>query len=158
MKACAIALALIVIIGFSVIGIIIYSAFPHDSKKVWFILHTNNMLEADSSAGDSVAGPVLIAGYFTGKRGLPNVAVPAADVYICVSRNKLDTSKKDTALLLDTRLLNGSGELAHPEYYGVGVKPAKKLKECQVMIPENLIKKLRNYKYRYGMVQLITDD
>ena len=158
MKAYAIALALIVIIGFSVIGWIICSAFPHDSKKVWFILHTDNLSQEDSSEGDSVAGPALIAGYFTGKRDPPNVAVPTANVYICVSSTKLDTSKKDTALLLDTRLLNGSGDVAHPEYYGVGVKPAKKLKECQVLIPENLIKKIRNYKYRYRMVQLITDD
>jgi len=158
MKAYAIALALIVIIGFSAVGIIIYSAFHHDSKKVWFVLHTNNMNEADGSTLDSLNGPAVIAAHFAGKSSDNNKSTPLADIFICVSRNNADTSKTDTILLLDTRLLHGSGDLDKPENFWTGVKPSKKLKECRVLIPEGLIKSVGSYKYRYGMVQLVTDD
>ncbi|HZY39655.1 MAG TPA: hypothetical protein VFE53_23530 [Mucilaginibacter sp.] len=158
MKACAVALALIVIIGFSVIGMVIYSAFPHDSKKAWFILHTDKMSEADSSAADTAEGPSVIATYFA-DRGKPgDSSISAADIFICASVDKADRSKTDTVLLLDTRLLNGSEGLDHPEKYWTQVKSARKLKECGIRIPENLVKKVRTYKYRYGRVALMMED
>jgi hypothetical protein len=158
MKAYAIALALIVIIGFSMVGWIIYSAFPHDSRKVRFVLHTSAMSEADSGVLDPFNGPAVIAAHFAGKSDEANKSTPLADVFVCACRDKLDTSKTDTVLLLDTRLLHGSGDLDKPDYYWTGVKPAKKLNECRVLIPEGLVKKLGGYKYRYGRVELITDD
>ncbi len=158
MKAYAVALALVVIIGFSVIGIIIYNAFPHDSRKRWVVLHTNNMSEADISPADTINGPAVIAGHFAGKADPQDSTIPLADVYVCVSRNKSDSSKTDTILLLDTRRLNGSGDLRRPEYYSTGVKPSKKLNECRVLIPEKRIKRITAYKYKYARVELITDD
>jgi hypothetical protein len=158
MKAYAIALALIVIIGFSAVGIIIYSAFHHDSKKVWFVLHTNHMREADSSAADTAEGPSVIAAYFVDKSKADDKSIPLADIFVCASVDKADRSKTDTVLLLDTLLLNGSDGLDHPEKYWTQVKSAKKLNECRIRIPESLVKMVSTYKYRYGRVELIMED
>jgi len=158
MKGYAIALVIIVIAGFSFIGLIIYRNFPHDSKKVSFVLNTANMIEAESRAVDSTMGPAVVAGYFGDKSDDLNNAIPRTDVFVCVSVNQSDSSKTDTVLLLDTRLLNGSGNLDAPEKYWTQIKPAKRLSKCRVLIPESLIKKLRTYKYRYGKVELVMED
>jgi hypothetical protein len=157
MKVYFIALIVIVVAGFSFIGLAIFKGVPQESKKA-VLLNTLEMTEANSNSADSTMSPAVIAVYLAGKSNAINNGAPWADAFVCVKSNRLDTSKTDTILLLDTRTGNENGNLGDVTKYWTGVKPALKLNECRISIPESLVKKFKNYQYKYCNVQLVTDD
>jgi len=156
MKVYFIALIVIVVAGFSFIGLIIYNAFPHPPQPVVFYLNTGGMIEADNTVVDSTNGPTIIHSYPCKKNSNTSSGVPWADLFLCRSVKK-DTLHPDTVLILDTRLQHTNGDFERDDFW-TGVKPTIKLNACRVLLPENEIKRLIKYKYKYGQVFLITDD
>ena len=157
MRGFAIALVLIVVAGFSFIGLIIGGAFPQHESKIAIYLNTKNMQEADNRIIDSTMGPAVIEAYPAIKSNAINNGVPWTDMFVCVKVNSTDTSKTDTILLLDTRT-GINDDLSDVTKYWTGIKPAPRLNQCRILIPEKLAKRVQTYPYKYCDVRLITDD
>ena len=161
MKAYFIVLVIIVVGGFTFIGLVIFNIskdFPQESKEVPSVLNTENMTEVDKRNADSTMRPAVIAMYPAGKSNAFNNGTSWADVFVCGLPNQLDTSKTDTILLLDTRTGKKLDNLGDVTIYWTNVEPAKKLKECRILIPKSQVKKFKAYPYKYCNVQLVTDD
>ena len=150
-------LAIVVLAGFSFIGAIIFRSSRGESKA-FFILNTRSMSEADSSVVDSTWGPVVNDIYLAGKQQSAGNVIPLADAFVCLSPNKSDLTKADTILLLDIQSQISDKDAENPAKFWTGVRPAKKLNACRVLIPEGMLKKFKTYKYKYGKVTLMTDD
>jgi hypothetical protein len=152
-------LVIVVLAGFLFIGRIIFGRSWKESKKVMVILGTSHMTEADNSVVDSAMSGLVVASiYLAGKEQNTNNAVPLADAFVCVSHNNSDSSKTDTTLLLDTQLQHSNEDIGNPTKFETEIRPAKKLSECRVLIPEELVKRLKTYKYKYSDLVLVTDD
>jgi hypothetical protein len=151
-------LVIVVLAGFLLIGRIIFGRSGQESKKALVILNTRYMTEADNSVVDLTMGPTVAGIYLAGKEEATNNTAPQADAFVCVSTNKSDSTKTDTIILLDTQLRHSDKDADKPAKFCPSVKPAKKLNECRVLIPEKLLKRFETYKYKYGNIILVTDD
>ena len=150
-------LVIVVLAGFSFIGAIIFRSSRGESKAL-VILDTRSMTEAGSSVVDSTWGPTVHNIYLAGKRQGAGNVIPLADAFVCLSPNKSDSTKADTILLLDIQSQTSDKDAENPTKFWTGVRPAKKLNVCRVLIPDGMLKNFKTYKYKYGKVTLITDD
>lgn len=160
MKLYVVVFILVVVAGFSLIGLIVchsFSILPQHELKTEVYLNTKNMIEVDNVVVNSATNPVIIAAYPANHKNIVDNKIPWADLFVCVKANKLDSLKMDTLLLLDTHTVNYS-DLGEVTKYWAEIKPAAMLNGCTILVPGSQIKTLTRYPYNYCRVQLVTDD
>jgi len=151
-------LILVVVVGFSFIGLMIYSGVPHEKTETIY-LNATNTKGAYEQVLDSTKFLNLISIYYCNKANKLNNPVPWADIYVCQVLNKRDTSKADTVLILDSRTDEKGYNLKYSiESYEIELKETRTFKTCKIVIPENQKAKFRRYHYKYAEVTLVNDD
>lgn len=158
MKGYWILLMLVVVGGFSFIGLVIFLGVGSEKTGPVY-LNTGNMIEAGKEIVDSTMGPALISIYYCNEENIISDTIPWADAYVCQIYNKKDTLHIDTAVILDIRTSKKSHRLKYSlNSYWTGLKEARSFKACRIMIPEDQRLKFKKYLYKYAGVTLWTDD
>jgi hypothetical protein len=150
-------------ITFASILIVAFTTAPVISCKQITVINTktvylkmDTMQEATNIMIDSTPGPALAAMFLCGEKNIKHDTTPWADAFLCVPRNK-EGLALDTVLLLDASLRQVQYNI-DPTDYWTGLKKATKLGQCKILVPTSLQGRIKNYKYKYCSVTLITDD
>jgi hypothetical protein len=163
-KAYVILLGTIVVIGFGFIGLILF----HDpvlvkarfnATPVVICLNLDSMKEASDSVIRTFDGPAVCDIYPARHQNDNNDIIPWADAYLCHTFSKADSSSGDTlVLLLDTKINSRLYRVKYPSEYWTGLKKASKFRKCRIMLTREQLTDIRNARYKFASVQLITDD
>lgn len=160
-KGYVILLIIVVAAGFSFIGIILF----HDpvivkQRSEIVFLDIANLKEASDSIIDSQKGPAVDRIFPAGHQNSKKDTVPWVDVYLCHSFSKADSLSGDTLILiLDTEIDNSLYKIKYPDEYWVYLKKkTRKYTKCRIMISPEQLAIIKNAKYKFANVELITDD
>ena len=158
MKKYWILFIVIVSIGVTGFGTIIFKCFIQKPQLKLYYLNIDSLREASDGVTDSTNRLSIVGIFPSQTRNIGNEAIPWADVYVCKSFNKKDSLSGDTAIILiDVTTKGYSKNTENVDHYRPDIIAEKKHNKCKVLIPANQIDSLKKFRYKFGNVKLIDD-